>query len=60
MFQFRYGEDGMDIAKSQFLSGKHMEFLAENVKVLKQPENLELLKSNENHSEIKAYLEKVN
>lgn len=54
-----YGEDGMDISKSQFLNGKHMEFLSENVKVLKQTEHLEQLKNDESHSLVKAHVEKV-
>lgn len=54
-----YGEDGMDISKSQFFNGKHMDFLSENIKVLKQTENLELLKNDESYSLVKAHIEKV-
>ena len=34
VIQFYYGEDGMDIAKTQFLSEKQFPFLAENFQVL--------------------------
>lgn len=40
-----YGEDGLDIEKSQFLKSEHMEFLASNKHVIFNDELLELLKN---------------
>lgn len=54
-----YGEDGMDISKSQFYNGKHLDFLSENTKVLKQVENLKILKSDERYSLVKTHIDKV-
>lgn len=54
-----YGEDGMDISKSQFFAGKHLDFLSENVKVLKQAEQLDNFKADDNYSLIKSHIEKV-
>lgn len=36
-----------------------MQFLSENIKVLRQPENLEILKSNEKQLLIDEYLKKI-
>jgi len=35
VIQFYYGEDGMDIAKTQFLNEKQFPFLADNFQVKK-------------------------
>lgn len=36
--QFLYGEDGMEVTKSQFLNEKQLPFLAENINSLHNPE----------------------
>lgn len=40
VIQFLYGEDGMDISKSQFLKTKQFAFLAENANTIIPNENL--------------------
>lgn len=34
-FQFRYGEDGMDVCKSTFMNTKQFDFLVDNMQVLR-------------------------
>ncbi|CAG9861401.1 unnamed protein product [Phyllotreta striolata] len=55
VIQFMYGEDGMDISKAQFLNGKQLNFLAENVEVLAQPEVLAQVKDDENQAVLKEH-----
>ncbi|XP_057669657.1 DNA-directed RNA polymerase I subunit RPA1 [Diorhabda carinulata] len=59
VIQFLYGEDGMDIAKSQFFNEKQINFLTENVKVLAQQDVLTRVKSDEEQSNIKEYIKTI-
>lgn len=54
--QFMYGEDGMDILKSQFLKLKQMTFLSENREAVG---NEELLSALRNSPEIDAKIQKI-
>lgn len=66
VIQFMYGEDGMDIAKCQFLNKKQLPFLNENRHVILQPHLLEALNNDnscveieEQKKKIKSYLKKI-
>jgi DNA-directed RNA polymerase I subunit RPA1 len=58
--QFMYGEDGMDILKSQFLKLKQMPFLLENRDAIVDNEVLETLRNSpEIHEKIQKIVKKV-
>lgn len=67
VIQFMYGEDGMDIAKCQFLNKKQLPFLNENRHVILQPHLLDALNNDagvdeelaEQKKKIRSYLKKV-
>ncbi|XP_073968760.1 RNA polymerase I subunit RpI1 isoform X2 [Rhodnius prolixus] len=53
--QFLYGEDGMEVTKSQFLNEKQLPFLAENINSLHNPEEIESLRANTDLEGVKAH-----
>lgn len=58
--QFMYGEDGMDILKSQFLKEKQLPFLIENLNAIKNDEKIEqLCDSPEIEEKMKKHLKKI-
>lgn len=58
--QFMYGEDGMDILKSQFLKEKQIPFLVENLNAIKNDEKIEELRSSpEIDDKLKKHLKKI-
>lgn len=60
VIQFLYGEDGMDISKSQFLKTKQFPFLADNASsIIPNDELLEELKDNESIQELLQQKKKV-
>lgn len=67
VIQFMYGEDGMDIAKCQFLNKKQLPFLDENRHVILKEDLLESLTNEpdveeqmaEQNKKIKAYLKRI-
>lgn len=53
VIQFMYGEDGMDVSKSQFLKTKQFPFLLDNIEnIIPSDEFLEKLKNYENYDTI--------
>lgn len=53
VIQFMYGEDGMDVSKSQFLKTKQFPFLLDNIEnIIPSDEFLEKLKNFENYDSI--------
>lgn len=60
VIQFNYGEDGMDISKSQFLKWKQLRFLDDNCKAIVNPELLKKLENDENIAEnLRKYMKKL-
>lgn len=67
VIQFMYGEDGMDIAKCQFLNKKQLPFLNENRHVILQSRMLDALKNEagvdediaEQRKKIRMYLKRI-
>lgn len=59
IFQFRYGEDGMDISKAQFFNEKQLNFLKENVKAVGQASLIKQLRKGTDQKEIKKHRESV-
>lgn len=58
--QFMYGEDGMDISKSQFLKTKQFPFLFDNVKsIIPNKEFLDELKDSDNYDSVVKQKKKV-
>lgn len=58
--QFMYGEDGMDISKSQFLKTKQFPFLSDNVSSIIQSDTLLTeLKDYENYENVLKHKKKV-
>lgn len=58
--QFLYGEDGMDISKSQFLKTKQFPFLSENASsIIPNNEFLDQMKDNENYESVMKHKKKV-
>lgn len=58
--QFMYGEDGMDVSKSQFLKTKQFPFLLENVEnIIPNNEFLDELKDSENYENVLKHKKKV-
>lgn len=60
VIQFLYGEDGMDISKSQFLKTKQFPFLLENAKtIIPNEELLNELKENDGLDDLAKQKKKV-
>ncbi|KAG5680123.1 hypothetical protein PVAND_009648 [Polypedilum vanderplanki] len=58
--QFMYGEDGMDILKSQFLTSKQLPFLVENLDAIKNDDEIEQLRNQpEDDESMKKHLKKI-
>ena len=58
VIQFLYGEDGLDILKSQLLKPKGLPLVAQNIECLEpQKDQIKLLKSHSQIDEIKEYTE---
>lgn len=58
VIQFLYGEDGLDIVKSQLLKPKGFSLIAQNIDCLEpKKEEIKLLKKSSQKSEIKDYTE---
>lgn len=58
--QFMYGEDGMDVCKSQFLKSKQLPFLSENASsIIPNEELLEKLKDNIHYDDMLKHKKKV-
>ena len=58
-FQFLYGEDGLDVSKSQFLKEKLLTFLTENSDCVLDPQTLEQLKRLGDTKALKKHKAKV-
>lgn len=60
VIQFMYGEDGMDIAKCQFLKTKQFPFLSDNSKtIIPNDEFVNKLKDSSNHNDILKHRKKI-
>lgn len=60
VIQFMYGEDGMDISKSQFLKSKQFPFLSDNApNIIPTTDVLEELKFSDNYDNIQEHKKKV-
>lgn len=58
--QFMYGEDGMDISKSQFLKTKQFPFLTENSSsIIPNNQLIDELKDCENYDSVMKHKKKV-
>lgn len=58
--QFMYGEDGMDVSKSQFLKTKQLPFLSENSSsIIPNQELLDNLKDNVHYDDMLKHKKKV-
>lgn len=58
--QFMYGEDGMDVSKSQFLNTKQFPFLYDNVRnIIPNNEFLDELKDTENYDNVIKHKKKL-
>lgn len=60
VIQFMYGEDGMDVSKSQFLKTKQFPFLFDNVSnIIPNDEFLEELKTSDNYDSVLKHKKKL-
>ncbi|XP_050313380.1 DNA-directed RNA polymerase I subunit RPA1 [Anthonomus grandis grandis] len=59
VIQFLYGEDGMDIFKSQFFNEKQMQFLQDNAKCIIQKDILHQLEKEEELQPVEEYRAKL-
>lgn len=60
--QFLYGEDGLDIAKSQFLKKSQLKFLDDNSKVILNDQLMDQIESiadEDEYNDVKKYKKKV-
>lgn len=57
--QFRYGEDAMEVMKSQFLNKEQISFLADNVQNVLDKKIVDQLKNHGNNSVIEKYNKKM-
>ncbi|KAI4454954.1 dna-directed rna polymerase [Holotrichia oblita] len=60
VIQFYYGEDGMDISKSQFLNSKQLKFLFENAKAILDKDMIKQLKCVDDYDAMNEYDAKIN
>ncbi|XP_014216995.1 DNA-directed RNA polymerase I subunit RPA1 [Copidosoma floridanum] len=59
IIQFMYGEDGLDILKSQFLNDKQMQFLYDNKDAVVDEDLLKQMKRDDNPKTIEKILKKI-
>lgn len=59
VIQFMYGEDGMDISKSQFLNKEQLKFLADNSDAIIDKDQIKALKKDSDCVEINNCIKKV-
>nr|XP_022906848.1 DNA-directed RNA polymerase I subunit RPA1 [Onthophagus taurus] len=60
VIQFFYGEDGLDISKSQFFNDKHIKFLIDNKKVIYDKKVIKQLKEVPNYKLMTQHASKIN
>lgn len=59
VIQFIYGEDGMDISKSQFLNKKQLAFLSENAQAVADIDQMKSLQRDSDYKKVNRYIKKV-
>ncbi|GJQ80589.1 putative DNA-dependent RNA polymerase [Trypoxylus dichotomus] len=59
VIQFYYGEDGMDVSKSQFLNSKQLKFLSENANAIVDKSMIKQLKFVDDYHAMDEHLEKL-
>lgn len=59
VIQFNYGDDGMEVTKTQFLRRKQMNFLADNCKAIIDKKTIRQFKSMEDYEKLEEHTKKV-
>ncbi|OCT99221.1 hypothetical protein XELAEV_18005008mg [Xenopus laevis] len=59
IIQFLYGEDGLDVPKTQFLQPKQFPFIAENYEVIKQSKRLDEVLSRVNTQQAEQHMHAI-